>query len=189
MRDVGSAQSSVAREEKVMAAPVPADVLHEIERFYYLEARLFAQKRYRDWLEGMVDKEIHYYLPIVEERYKKDRRPPEEFPPAIFDDDYTDLDERIKRLETGLVWTEDPPSRLLHLITNIDAYSNDHNPQEFESYSNFMISRHRREREESLFVGEREDWLVRRAGHFKLVRRKIILPQRVIAHTNLYLFF
>ena len=172
-----------------MAAPVPYDVLHEIERFYHLEARLFSRKRYREWLDGMVDQEIHYYLPIVEERYKNDRRPPAEFPPAIFDDNYTDLDERIKRLETDLVWTEDPPSRVLHLITNIDAHSTDRSPDEFESYSNFLVSRHRHEREETVFVGEREDLLVRRDGHFRLQRRKIILPQRVIAHTNLYLFF
>ena len=90
-----------------MAAPVPPEILYELERFYYLEARLFGRKRYRDWLENMVDKGIHYYLPITEERYKNDRRPPAEFPPAIYDDNYTDLDERIKRLETDLVWSED----------------------------------------------------------------------------------
>jgi 3-phenylpropionate/cinnamic acid dioxygenase small subunit len=44
-------------------------------------------------------------------------------------------------------------------------------------------------REETVFVGEREDILVWRDGRLKLRRRKIILPSRVVAHTNLYVFF
>jgi 3-phenylpropionate/cinnamic acid dioxygenase small subunit len=171
-----------------MASLAPHDTLHEIEHFYYREARLFGQKRFREWLEQMVAPEIHYYLPIVEDRLKADRRPPPEFPPAIFDDDYKDLDERIARLETNLVWSEDPPSQIRHLITNIEAYSTDE-PGHFEAYSNFLVYRRRRERDEATFVGEREDLLRRQNGEFKLVRRKLFLAQRVITHTNLYLFF
>lgn len=91
----------------------------------------------------MVDKEIYYWLPIFEERLRADRKPAPQFPPSVYDDNYNDLDERIKRLETNLVWMEDPPTRIRHLVTNIEAYCID-NSEEFESYSNFLVCRNRR---------------------------------------------
>lgn len=170
-----------------METMVGQEQLREIEHFYYREARLFSDKRYRDWLKEMVDEEIHYWLPIFEDRYKADRRPPPEFPPAVYDDNYADLDDRIARLDTNLVWMEDPPSRIRHLITNVEAYETD-KPDEYETYSNFLVCRNRGEREERMLVGGRHDRLRRRDGRFKLLRREVIVPQRVVLDTNLYFF-
>lgn len=165
----------------------PHELLHEIEHFYYREARLFGNKHYREWLESMVDKGVHYWLPIFEERLRADRKPAPQFPPFVYDDIYTDLDERIKRLETNLVWMEDPPTRIRHLVTNIEAYCTQ-DADEFESYSNFLVCRNRREREETILVGGREDLLARRGSDLRLLRRKIIISQRVVMDTNLYFF-
>ena len=170
-----------------MATTVPYEILREIEQFYYREARLFNEKRYREWLKEMVDEEIQYRLPIVEDRYRSDRRPAPEFPVLIYDDDYGDLDERIARLETNLVWMEDPPSRVRHLITNIEAYETGKR-DEVETFSNFLVSRNRLEREETILVGGRQDRLRRRDRQWSLLRRDISLPQRVVLDTNLYFF-
>ena len=166
---------------------VPHETLHEIEQFYYREARLFSEKRYREWLKDMVDEEIHYGLPVFEDRYHADRRPQTEFPMMVYDDDYADLDERIRRLETNLVWIEDPPSRVRHLITNVEAYETD-DPNQYETYSNFLVCRNRAEREETMLVGGRKDRLRRRGTQLKLYRRTILVPQRVVLDTNLYYF-
>jgi 3-phenylpropionate/cinnamic acid dioxygenase small subunit len=170
-----------------MSEYVSLEMFHAIEQFYYREARLFAEKRYREWLDTMVDNNIHYWLPIFEERYRADRKQPPQFPPAIYDDNYADLDERIKRLETNLVWMEDPPSRIRHVISNVEAYHGD-NEGEFVVYSNFLVCRNRREREQTMMVGAREDRLRQADSSFKLARRKIMLQQRVIQDTNLYYF-
>lgn len=166
---------------------VPHDVLHEIEHFYFREARLFNGHCYREWLHTMVDERIHYWMPIFEERLRNDRRPQPELLPAIFDEDYADLDDRIARLETGLVWTEDPPSRIRHLITNVEAYEGSESGQ-IDAYSNFLVCRNRLEREETILVGGREDRLVRRGQELRLLKRTIIVPQRVVQDTNLYYF-
>lgn len=170
-----------------MQKVAPHELLHEIEHFYYREARLFGNKDYREWLENMVDKGVHYWLPIFEERLRADRKPAPQFPPFVYDDNYTDLDERIKRLETNLVWMEDPPTRIRHLVTNIEAYCTP-DADEFESYSNFLVCRNRREREETILVGGREDLLAGRGSDLRLLRRKIIISQRVVMDTNLYFF-
>jgi len=191
-RSAADAAARVTEDEATTPSPapklVPHETLHEIEQFYYREARLFSEKRYRDWLNDIVDREIHYVLPVFEDRYRTDRRPQPEFPPMVYDDDYADLDERIRRLETNLVWIEDPPSRVRHLITNVEAYETD-DPDEYETYSNFLVCRNRGEREETTLVGGRKDRLRRRGGsQLKLYRRTILVPQRVVLDTNLYYF-
>ncbi len=168
-----------------MPSAVGLELYHEIQQLYFREARLFAERRYREWLETFVDREVRYWLPIFEERYRADRKPPPEFPPAIYDDNYRDLEERIERLETNLVWMEDPPSRIRHLITNLEVYQADQ-PDQLETFSNFLVSRNRREREQTILVGGREDRLRRGADGWRLLRRKIAVPQRVVLDTNLY---
>ena len=177
---------SEARED-AMPKAVDLERYHEIQQFYFREARLFNEKRYREWLDGMVDKEIRYEMPIFEDRLRADRRPPPEFPPMVYDDDWADLDERVKRLDTNLVWMEDPPSRIRHLITNVEAYET--GSGEFEVYSNFLVCRNKGEREETILVGGRRDLLRKRDGALKVSRRTIHVPQRVVLDTNLYYFF
>lgn len=179
--------TAVASKEATEAPRMVAhDVLHEVEHFYFREARLFNGQRYREWLESMIDEKIHYWMPIFEDRLKNDRRPQPELLPAVFDEDYADLDDRIARLETGLVWTEDPPSRIRHLISNVEAYEAGNG--EIDAYSNFLVCRNRLETEETILVGGREDRLVRRGGALKVLKRKILVPQRVVRDTNLYYF-
>jgi biphenyl 2,3-dioxygenase subunit beta len=125
-------------------------------------------------------------MPIFEDRLRNDRRPQPELLPAVYDDDWEDLDDRIKRLETGLVWTEDPPSRIRHLVTNVEAYDAENG--EIEAYSNFLVCRNRLDHEETILVGGREDRLTRRGGELRIRKRKIVVPQRVVKDTNLYYF-
>ena len=80
---------------------------------------------------------------------------------------------------------EDPPSRIRHLITNVEAYHTDR-PDEFETFSNFLVSRNRREREQTMLIGGREDRLPSTADGWRLLRRKVVVPQRVVMDTNLY---
>ncbi|MGH7803553.1 MAG: aromatic-ring-hydroxylating dioxygenase subunit beta [Candidatus Binatia bacterium] len=173
--------------ETAMPKPVDLERYHEIEQFYFREARLFNEKRYREWLDGMVDKEIRYEMPIFEDRLRADRRPPPEYPPMVYDDDWADLDERVRRLDTNLVWMEDPPSRIRHLITNVEAYETD-NRDEYEVYSNVLVCRNKGEREETILVGGRRDLLRRRDWGLKVRHRTIHVPQRVVLDTNLYYF-
>lgn len=164
------------------------ELAYEVEQFYYLEARLMNQRRHREWLETMIHPDIHYWLPIIENRFLNDKRPaPTPDDGGIFNDDYAALDQRVRRLETGLVWMEDPPSRLRHLITNVEVHHTD-DPNRYEVFSNFHIYRNRRERDETNLIGGREDLLQREHGALKILKRKIILDMRVVLDKNLYLF-
>ncbi len=172
-------------EQKKLAA---MELAYQVEQFYFREARLMNERRHREWLETMVHPDIHYWMPITENRLAKDRRPePTPDDGGIYNDNYSDLDMRIGRLETGLVWMEDPPSRIRHLISNIEVYHLDQDNQ-LEVYSNFHVYRNRRQRDETNLIGGRIDTLVRQDDSFRILKRRINLDMRVVLDKNLYFF-
>jgi biphenyl 2,3-dioxygenase beta subunit len=170
-----------------MASAVNLELFYEDQQFYFREARLFTEKRYREWLGTMVDRQIHYWLPIFHERYREDRKSLPDYIPSIYDDNFTDLEERVRQLETNLVWREDPPSRIRHMITNLEVYHSD-KPGELDTFSNFLVGRNHHEREQTTLFGGREDRLRKNTDGWRLLRCKISVPQRAILDTNLFYF-
>src|SRR5215475_7831690 len=65
---------------------------------------------------------------------------------AILDEDKQTLTARIDRLDTGMAWAEDPPSRTRHIVANIEI---EPGPAEAEItvHSNFIVYRSRGESE------------------------------------------
>ena len=176
-----SAQSFAERE-------LPLDVLRQVEQFLYREARLLDRELYREWL-GMLTEDVHYWMPVIENRFRRDRRPaPTENDVAVFNERMRDLDMRVARFESGKVWIEDPPNRVRHIITNIEAYWRKE-PDEVEAYSNFLVYRNRRQRDEATLIGNREDVLRKTDGIWKLAKRKIVLAQDLVLDKNLGVFF
>lgn len=169
-------------------APASADDLAAITRHYYREARLLDQERYDDWYETLAD-DLFYWMPLRENRFRRDSDPgldPAKM--ALFDERKVDIAIRLGRINSNLVWTEDPPSRHVFMVSNIEAYHTD-TPGEFEVQSAFVQYRNRSEHDEAQLFGRRID-VVRRTGEvFQLVRRLILLPQSVLLTKNLTVFF
>jgi 3-phenylpropionate/cinnamic acid dioxygenase small subunit len=107
---------------------------------------------------------------------------------AILDEDRRTLGQRVARLETGMAWAEDPPSRSRHLITNIEVEAGDA-ANEVKVYSSFMVYRSRAETKQDFYVGARRDVLRRVAGAWKIAGRRIILDQNVLTAKNVSIFF
>jgi 3-phenylpropionate/cinnamic acid dioxygenase small subunit len=162
---------------------------YDVSQHYFQEATLLQDREFSAWLETFVAKDIHYWMPVVERRYVKDRR--EEPSPndmAIVNDNYDELKQRVDRLGTGTVWMENPPSSVRYLITNVQAFHTD-NEDELVVLSNFVIVRNRSQLEHSEHVGCRRDVLRKVGDGFQLAFRKITLDARVTEDKNLYIFF
>lgn len=168
-----------------MSEAVDYALHYEISKFYNKEARLFNKGDYRTWIDTMVDPGIRYYLPIFEDRYSNDKRPPAKFMPFVYDDNYGELEARIRQLETGLGRRIEPPARIRHLITNLEAFHTEVDG-EFEVLTNFLVCRNRREHEQVIMVGGREDRIRREGNDYRLLSRTIHIPQRVIQDADLY---
>jgi 3-phenylpropionate/cinnamic acid dioxygenase small subunit len=177
------------------------DVRRAVEQFLYREARLLDERRWHEWLELFTD-DARYWMPGRTSRYPAtskaigildhDRYSAEEIAGpgelAIFDDTKDTLRARIARLDTGMAWAEDPPSRTRHLITNIEVEDGE-NASELQVYSNCLVYRTRGETEQDFYIGRREDILRNVGGDWKIARRKIILDQTVLLAKNVSIFF
>jgi 3-phenylpropionate/cinnamic acid dioxygenase small subunit len=170
-------------------ARVHLELQHEIEQFLYHEAALLAEREYRDWLD-LFAPDIHYWMPTRYNRARRDRAlefsKPNEI--AFFDEDKSSLRMRVKRLDTGMAWAEDPPSRTRHLVTNVQVRPREEGA-EYDVSSNFLLYRTRLETDLNLFAGRREDVLRRTQDGWRIAKRTILLDQNVVLAKNLSVFF
>ena len=161
---------------------------YEGEQFLYAEAALLDARRYRDWLALLAD-DIHYWMPIRRTVMNADLdmewSKPGEI--AYFDDDRMVLEMRVKKLEAGSAWSEDPPSRSRHFVSNIRVLGVEGEDVTVEAA--FHLYRSRLNTEESHWFGRREDVLRRSADGFRLARRSLFLDQTVILSTNMSTIF
>lgn len=163
------------------------EIVNEISQFLYREARLLDNEDYHAWF-GLLAEDVHYWMPFIESRYRRDRTPVHnEMAMALFDEDLKSLELRIRRFYTGAAWPEDPPTRHCHVITNIEVELTA-SPDEYLVYSAFVNHRSRLEKDEDFIMGRREDLLRRVDGALKLARRKIITTQSTVLAKNLSTF-
>jgi 3-phenylpropionate/cinnamic acid dioxygenase small subunit len=166
---------------------------HEVADFLYGEAELLDERRYQDWL-GMLAEDIRYWMPMRRNvKFGEDEREftREKSGIAWFDEGKETLARRVKQIETGIHWAEEPRSRLSHLVTNVQVLSAEPSwaaPREVAVKCRFLIYRNRVETETDILVGKREDLLRREDAGWLLARRKIILDQSVLLSKNLTFF-
>jgi len=177
------------------------DLIREVEQFLYREARLLDDRRFRDWLQLFTD-DVRYWMASRTNRYPKSSKAISILDPdryveddighedelAILDESKETLTGRVARLDTGMAWAEDPPSRTRHMISNIEVEAGDVDT-EIRVYSNFIVYRSRAETEQDFYVGARQDVLRRVDGKWKIAHRKLILDQNVLLAKNVSIFF
>jgi 3-phenylpropionate/cinnamic acid dioxygenase small subunit len=164
-------------------------VRREIEDFLYFEAALLDDRKLREWLDLLTD-DVRYWMPIRHNTLERPREITDELSQPgegyYFDDNKESLRLRVERVYSKSAWSELPPSRTRHLITNIRVMNT--GGDEMEVYSNFLVYRTRQETDQDLFVGTRQDLLRRFNGGFKIARRTIILDQAVLDAKNISVF-
>ena len=177
------------------------ELLREVEQFLYREARVLDERRFHEWLDLFTD-DVRYWMAGRSSRYPRsskaitvlgpDRRQESDLAIedelAILDETKVTLSGRIARLDTGMAWAEDPPSRTRHIITNIEVEPGD-TASELKVYSNFLVYRTRAESEQDFYVGARQDVLRRVDGALKIAHRKLVLDQNVLLPKNVSVFF
>jgi 3-phenylpropionate/cinnamic acid dioxygenase small subunit len=169
-------------------------VKDDVEAFLYAEAELLDARRYEAWLD-LFTEDARYWMPM--RRNVPADEPEREFTRegadvSWFDEGKDTLTRRVKQILTGVHWAEQPPSRICHMVANVQVLSarpDGPAPDEVEVRSRFLLYRNRVETETDILVGKREDVLRRVDGAWKIARRKIILDQSVLLAKNLTFFF
>ena len=166
----------------------------EIEDFLYREADLLDARRYDQWL-ALLAEDVRYWMPMrrnvkVDDLEREFTREGRDI--SWFDEGKETLTRRVRQIQTGIHWAEEPVSRISHLISNIqlvEVNPSATDPVEVSVRCRFLVYRNRVETETDILVGKREDLLRRREGEWKIAHRKILLDQNVLLSKNLTFFF
>jgi len=165
----------------------------EIAQFLYTEAEILDERQYDEWLDLLAD-DIRYWMPM--RRNVKYGDTTREFTRETddinwFDEGKDTLTRRVRQIQTGIHWAEEPRSRITHMVSNVQlltATSHAVVAGELAVKSRFLIYRNRVETETDVLVGKREDTLRRTGDGWLIARRKIILDQNVLLSKNLTFF-
>ena len=162
----------------------------EIERFLYREAELLDERKFSEWIDLIAD-DIHYYVPQRRnvkfgEQARENSDPESEI--SWFDEGKVTLAGRVRQINTGLHWAEEPLSRVCHIVSNVEVLAVQ--GDEVKVKSRFLVYRNRLQDEVDLFVGKREDTLRRDSTTgWKIAKRTVILDQNVLLAKNITVFF
>lgn len=160
-----------------------------VQQFYAREAHLLDDREFHQWLDLMTE-DIFYWMPMRRNRLRKEMKQeitgPGEL--AYFEESKRSLQVRVARLDTGMAWAEDPPSRTRHIVSNIMIDGSPGNT-EIGVQSSMLVYRTALEKEIEFFVGYREDVLRDVGGEWKLAKRTIVLDEATLSEKNLSVFF
>lgn len=160
---------------------------HQAHEFLVLEAEALDERRHRDWLAMLTD-DIAYRMPVrvsavgsIEASLLGHM--------DHFHEDRFSLEKRVERLETDYAWTEDPPSRVRHIVTNVRSRRTA-DPDELEVRSYLLLFRSRGDTRVAEYVAaERHDRLRRDdGGVWRLARRTLVVDESVLRTQNLAIF-
>jgi len=84
----------------------------EVEQFLLHEAELLDERRFDDWL-ALYDRDAWYWVPVLPSATERG------LALAHFDEDYTHIEARIRRLQQPNAYSEHPPVRSVRLVGNV----------------------------------------------------------------------
>jgi len=159
----------------------------ELMPFYIREAWLLDERKFKEWLELFTD-DVLYFMPRRKNvpRREAHRELTQLGDLAILEEDKRYLQLRVARLDTGMAWAEDPPSRTRHMIGNLEAEPAENG--EVRARTAFLVYRSHLETDHQLLSGYREDVLRKVDGGWKVAKRTIVLDANVLLDKNLSVF-
>ena len=169
------------------ARPLPyGDPAHlAAHQFLVEEAALLDAADFAGWLDLLCE-DIRYLMPV---RVTTARGAGFDSLAGMghFDEDMYALRKRVQRLATDHAWTEDPPSRTRHFVTNVRTFRPAAGGLRVQSA--LLLFRSRGDtREADLLSAGRTDLLRETADGLRLARREITVDESVLRTQNLAVF-
>lgn len=148
---------------------LPDADLRAVTEFLYLEARLADEARYAEWLALWTDDGV-YWVPATTDPAAD----PQRHLSHIYDN-RARLETRVKLLQTGHRYSQEPASAMRRLISNIEARQGEGG--ELLAESNFLLAELARQAGHELhwWVGRTTHRLRRVDGALRLCGKKVVL--------------
>ena len=135
------------------------------EAFLVNEARLLDERRFREWMRLFTEDGI-YWVPST-----PDQKSPLE-QASLFYDDRELMRTRIDRLEHPLIHVQTPPSRTVHLVTNVTVDAGE--TGELAILSNVLMVEYRLEHQR-IFAGRQQHRMRFEDGAWRIAVKRVDL--------------
>lgn len=142
-----------------------AAIRQEFEAFLFREARFMDNHQLNDWLE-LWDKDCLYWVPCNSEEVNPDREL------SIIYEKHDQIRERIRRLGGKFAHAQQPKSRLIRVLSNIEVTSAD--DDSITGTSTFVLGEVRLNRQ-VVWFGRNEHTLIRTEGGLRMRRKKVFV--------------
>ncbi|GJF09508.1 hypothetical biphenyl dioxygenase beta subunit [Mycolicibacterium cyprinidarum] len=158
----------------------------QAHQFLVDEAYLLDSQLYEAWLETLTD-DIHYVMPV---RVTSALGAGFDTSPGMahFDENRYSLGRRVARFLTEHAWTEDPPSRMRHFITNVRTFASEDDAHLIVESAELLFRSRGDINDGALVSCGREDLLRRVGQRWMLARRTITVDESVLRMQNLAVF-
>lgn len=176
-----------------MTINVSTDLITEITQLLYHEAEPLDGGQYEAWL-ALLASDVIYTADIRSDIDPAaadpiiDPTPSDEHRLSYFHDDYALVQTRVRKIRTGLLKTENPPSRTVRMISNVQVLPTEV-PDEHVVHRAFLLYRHRRQRQVEILAGHRHDRWRRTVDGWRLAARDVRFAANVLPTKSLSLFY
>jgi len=171
-------------ETEPSSDPVYLSLLRQLN----FEARLLDELRHAEWFELMTA-DIHYWAPMAARRLRNEKAPTADpYTGFFFNDRKVHLQMRVTRLDSGMVWCEDPVNHVRHLVSNVEVFDTG-NPDEVKVYSAVDLHRSRLDSKRLRLTYGRADVWRQVDSQWQLAMRRVDFDHNGTIDSNLNLFF
>ncbi|HWE33300.1 MAG TPA: aromatic-ring-hydroxylating dioxygenase subunit beta [Solirubrobacteraceae bacterium] len=150
-----------------MSTGLDVDLLKQVEQFIYREARLADELEYDEW-EALWTDDAIYWVPANGD----DIDPTTQI--SVLFDNRSRISTRIKQLQTGKRHSQNPPSRLRRLVSNVELLEPGEGSEDIQVGANFIIYESR-ERGVTQWAGRSEYRLRRTDDGLRMAYKKVLL--------------
>lgn len=141
------------------------EIRQEFEAFLFREARLMDNHQFDDWLK-LWNEDCLYWVPCN----KEDVDPNREL--SIIYENHDQIRDRVRRLKGKFAHAQQPKSRLIRVLSNIEIDSADGDT--ITGFSNFVLGEVRLNRQ-MVWFGRNEHTLVRSADGLRIRHKKVLI--------------
>jgi 3-phenylpropionate/cinnamic acid dioxygenase small subunit len=141
--------------------------IEEACQFLYREARYMDTADYEAWLGLWADDGV-YWVPCNDQDADPSRHI------ALVYADRAGMTGRLRRLQSGDAYTQDPPSRMSRVVSNVEVEPVADNAERALVHSTFNLTEVRRG-EIHTFAGRSEHELALTGGEWQIARKKVVL--------------
>lgn len=143
------------------------DSQRAVEQFLYRQAEILDARRWDEWL-GLFTADGRYWMPASEEQTTGDGVP------TIFFEDLDLMKVRVGRLGHPRAWSQQPPNRTSHIVSNVVIEREDAKTGDIVVRSKFHVAEFRLDTLRH-FLGRYRHHLKRTASGYKIALQRVDL--------------